>query len=316
MNIYENPITNKKEEVCGLGFTIYSYQLPNNAGRPCEDGNPTYWFNNQHDLLVIVIADGITRSPSEGVYPNPSPAKLAADTAVVSASQFLSQALGAGNNPYQDNPEELLREAIISANQQVGELNQRLDLTPLNVDYQARDYAGTTLTLAMVSTEKQQVSWAYIGDSPILVIGDIDKNPLVNPPQTARKDFFREKLQEKLGLMDREAWRQWYRSQLRNKPYHYYGQQIGFGALTGEPQAADFIQTGSRSLPAKASILVATDGILSIHPEQIADIIKRYVEKNRPELALPSVSAQALSVNKGKNKPFDDITAVLACHSN
>lgn len=305
-----------KEEI-PFPFNIYTHQLTNNAGRPYEDGNPIYWFNDQHDLLVVVIADGITRSPSsEGVYPNPSPAKLAADTAVVSASRFLSQALGAGNNPYQDNPEGLLREAIISANRQVGKINQRLGLTSLNVDYQARDYAGTTLTVAMVSSKQRQVSWAYIGDSPILVIGDIDENPLVNPPQTARKDFFRKKLQEELGLMDREVWRKWYRSQLRNKSYHYDGQQIGFGALTGEPEAAGFIQTGSKLLPPEAIVLVATDGILSIPPSTIADIIKRYVSQQTPHLALPAIFEEISSFTHGHGGKHDDVTAVLACHSN
>jgi serine/threonine protein phosphatase PrpC len=188
---------------------------------------------------IYVVCDGVTRTAKPGAYPNPSPATLAANLAMRTVLAHLQ--VGASSA----NPKRRLLDSLESANAAIAELNA--PILP-KLDYLENDLVGTVLAVCLRSG--RQLHYAYIGDCWVRLLRE-GQALLLTPPQTAGVAAYRKQLTH--GVDPIVA----VRRNLRNRG----DAADGYGCLTGEPSAMDFVRLGFIELQLGDRIIVATDGV-------------------------------------------------------
>jgi serine/threonine protein phosphatase PrpC len=194
---------------------------------------------------LFVAADGVTRDFGgvlQGLmpYPDPSPATDAADAVAETALETLRDCPGT---------EDCVRQALQAANEAVGDVNTDLGLWE-KCDYLECDLAGAVAAVSMVREDTLTIGW--IGDCGVAVVRD------------GRLAYLtRDQLDHLLGHLAAnpatydDARRVYIRGTLRNRPDTLHeGKPITYGVLTGEPEAARYIETVT--LPLRPGDVVAT----------------------------------------------------------
>ncbi len=212
---------------------------------PAED---SYGWVRKDGRLIVAVADGITRDPrnfrfTEENYPNPSPAKIAADTA--------RQSLIAEMMTAEEASERSVFRAFFNTNMKA---MRRLNKNHVGeTDYLESDWWAC---VACAGTIKDgRLFYGYIGDCGVAVFNTkgevVDKTS--NDVEKASKHL------HSLPRYDwgKAKWRRKVRSEYRNNldnPHSY-------GALTGEASAWRFIHTGKINLMPGFYVLFYSDGM-------------------------------------------------------
>lgn len=214
---------------------------------------------------TFVVADGITRDPlgilnfhdfkEEDIikaYPNPSPAKIAADTF---ANSFLSK--------FSSDIDSLekFKNAFKVGNRSIKELNNKNNPNP---NYLDNDYWACVAAAAHIKDSK--IFWGVIGDCRIKIFDKNGKLKFASPnsvetfekffygPNNARDNFDWFKPESRVLV----------RKEFRNNPGKVSnGKNIGYGALTGEETAEEFMYFGELALEKKDLLILFSDGFES-----------------------------------------------------
>ncbi|MDP3685705.1 MAG: hypothetical protein Q8R32_02640 [bacterium] len=210
--------------------------------RPFEDA-----FLADEERGMFLVADGVTRTPGPQGYPNPSPAREAADA--------LLHAVHATLRDLPFAPESFV-EACRIGNQRIRELNEQLGFWN-HTDYLERDLAGAVFAGAWLRDD--ELLWAVLADcgvAALLPTGTMaweTADQLVPVRQHFPKPSTRE---ERFETSPRAIE---VRRDFRNKPSR--GLDRTYGVFTGEDEALQYLETGSRTLSLGETMLVFTDGI-------------------------------------------------------
>jgi serine/threonine protein phosphatase PrpC len=198
---------------------------------------------------VFAAADGVTRDwdaiqSGAAAYPNPSPATDAADAASAAILDTLTEAAPT---------EGSMRRALEAANAAVHAVNVRWNLFE-RCDYLENDLGGAVASAAWVSGNRLLTGW--IGDCGVAVV----RNGTLSWITRDQLDDVTAHLKEHPGQYD-DARRVWTRRELRNKPGLLEdGRPVTYGVLTGEPEAAAYIETSALELRAGDVVATHTDG--------------------------------------------------------
>ncbi|MEN9626360.1 MAG: hypothetical protein RL557_688 [archaeon] len=211
----------------------------------------------------MIVADGITRDAglirlpfeefiAEGYkkYPNPSPAKWAADLFIESALTFLKNK--------KEIDEQTLRNAFEHSNKQIDQLNKEKNPLYPNIDYLMNDLYGTFGAIACI--QKNVLYWGFIGDCGIAILTKEGGIKMRTPDDQAIAQRIRNQRLEKGGI--KVVWEQpetrfIKRAVFRNRPTI----QGSFGELTGEKEAIAYVKTGKTIISPKDIIMVYSDGV-------------------------------------------------------
>lgn len=217
---------------------VLTQQWNSPTGKPSEDA---FFTDEQH--TVFAVADGVTRRGYQGDYPQPSPARLAAEQVVNDFAQTLPA--------LKENNEVDFKVAWKSANQRVRQLNQELGLWD-HCDYWANDFAGAVASCLVLTADTFR--YGFIGDCGVAQLAASGElvwhtpnevhhiEPYVIPDEASKHT-------DKLL-----AWRKEY----RNNPTAAHPT---YGVLTGEDTALEYVRTGTRSVNAGEVLAVYSDGI-------------------------------------------------------
>jgi len=246
------------------GFTVNNWL----NRKPVED---SYSFDAEKGIMIV--ADGITRDPKNMPilcygsknpfkwhrffknYPNPSPAKKAADLFCKTALECLRS--------YGEIGKLSIRNAFDAGNEAIHSLNRKENPLP---DYLENDFYGCVAAIA--SMQNGIISWGHIADPGVCVF-DKDGNIPIARINTELNDELKSTLSEgpssELGIVmsrrklnfNMPEGRKLIRRNYRNNPT----EEMAYGALTGESIAMYYVRTGQWILNPEESVVVYTDGL-------------------------------------------------------
>jgi serine/threonine protein phosphatase PrpC len=206
---------------------------------------------------VYCVAGGITRDPLSPLdfndlpiekllekYPNPSPAKMAADCFCKNFIQFLENKTAT---------EDLMKKAFTFTNEKIKKLNQKLNPKP---DYLINDFYACVVSGGIIHDNK--LFWASIGDCWVMIVGKTGEIKFRSPNGLENFLNYIQDHQEKWSNPER---RKEIRSQYRNNPNKIIdGKGVSYGALTGEGAAESFIKAGLQKLENGDLVVFYNDG--------------------------------------------------------
>lgn len=286
------------------------------SDKPNED----CYLTDEH-INFAALADGVTRSRSPaGEYPPGS---------TVAPQQFVHKTRDAifREMPPVNNPKKIIREAFREANESIWSVNKIYDI-PEKLNFDDVDYLGTTgCVFWMCDAESGKALLAFIGDVIALHI------PFFAPPKLLARDqlyychryakpIFAERI-KKEKFPPEEAKRRrliWQRREVRNNKFirDSDGNFIGFGVLTGESSALDFVEIRCIDLKAKDRIILATDALSAcIETGEEEETISHYSEILAFVKGLPSEDAaqrvleHIRNCEDEKNLRSDDATVII-----
>jgi hypothetical protein len=225
------------------GFTIQSIRHQG-KNRPIEDA---YLVDDKNS--VFAVADGVTRDvdPKTREYPRPSPAKIAADI-------FCSEFVYSLNHDPENKSKKDIRKAFEFANKSIDGWNKSCMPNP---NYLDRDFAGCVAAGAII--RGNVLNFSYICDCGVAIVnsnGQITTRTKDEGPAVLDRVIWA------TDIMQGEKWenasaRKKIRSLFRNKPLCPYG----FGVLTGESNAINYVRTLKVNLARGDTIFLYTDGL-------------------------------------------------------
>lgn len=209
------------------------------SDKPYEDA---FWLNPE--MHVFCVADGITRTRINGIYPSPSPASFVANTVVSTVERFFNE------ESRRRACDEMVVDALRTANQRV--CNYIFGKIP-GPEFPSTDMPGAVATILALNGD--YACFAHIGDCIILHFPDGDlSNPVrLTEDQPARA---REWLTE-TSVLSREDKMRIVRNSIRNAKEH----PLAFGALSGQDEAMAFVQTGRVKISSGDTFLMCSDGL-------------------------------------------------------
>lgn len=206
---------------------------------------------------IFCVADGVTLGPIPYApdrlteaelrehYPNPSPARVAADICCAVVTDHVDARIGCH-----------LRTRFLAANRAIAQLNAD---RPCPINYRDHDYYCCVAAAVKVHQERRQLSWCYIGDCGVALYRKDGRLDFRTPD--AIDPFVGHMLAiggEYDSPQPREETRRVYRNRIvRNER----GVNVGYGALSGEAGAEEYILTGEAPLEAGDLIIVYSDGL-------------------------------------------------------
>jgi len=210
---------------------------------------------------IFCVADGITRDPIspkdftdlsyEEVlkkYPNPSGARLAADTFCESFVRFLHKKIPSI---------KIIRNAFIFCNKEISKLNKK----HINkVDYLANDFFGCCANGGMIY--KNNFFWGGICDCGIIIYNKFGKIKFRTPNwMKPFKEYEKKNLQKPDFNFAQPKYRKMIRLEYRNNVKKIKNNEcISYGALTGEKEAEKFLNFGKIGLNEGDLVAFYTDG--------------------------------------------------------
>lgn len=191
------------------------------ADKPNED---YFWFDEAAGAALVL--DGVTRDRENGVYPDPSPARIATERFAQAASAALTAPDG--------TPGERLLAAVKAGSAAVAQANAGAptDFLPGTVG---------VLTLA----EEGRLHYAYVGDSNGILLSKGRAAAFTEPQTKAVHDHRGEFSAYEI------------RAHICNNARH----PCGYGVWTGQSGAMDFLRMGSMVLAPGDRVLLCTDGL-------------------------------------------------------
>lgn len=208
---------------------------------PVEDA--CQWID-KNKTIIAAVADGVTRDLVAGKYPQPSPAKIAAD---------LFCEIFVENLKSRDSFSSVaLKNSFVAANQAIAQLNKK---KIKKVDYAQNDYWTCVAVGAVIALSN--LHWAFIGDSGVCVYDKLGKLKYRTPDDVlAAKQY----INQIFGKYSGSNFKQYVRKTLRNSKKFVGGRMVSYGALTGEKEALNFIKSGSWTIEPGDNIILYTDG--------------------------------------------------------
>lgn len=205
---------------------------------------------------IYVVADGVTWLLREHVpYPCPSGGQIAARTVCETIFRILSVAMLERRGDI-----ALLRYAIDCANAELASLNRnRRD----NLDLVYEDFFSAVVTASLVRNSK--LVYGHIGDC---ILAKIDRSGLsiFTEQQTAAVSQFCKRARSKMAY---EELVRTVHAKFRNRlDIDDLGNTIGYGVLTGEPTALNFLRCGSVNVDPGSTFVLVTDGCQTLMQER------------------------------------------------
>lgn len=253
-----------------MKITTFQFSDSINSKKPQED-------SFKHTDNLFVVADGITRDPINSKdfstltfetffdnYPNPSPARTAADNFVDSVLSSFS-----GD----------LKEVYYLSNSSIKELNEARNPIP---DFLENDYWACVAATAYINENK--LYWSVIGDCRVKVF-DKDNKVKFESPNSVEifEKYFFSKDNPRFANFDwkKPEDRILIRKEFRNNPKQIVNNKcVSYGAITGERDALDFMHFGELELDSGDLVLVYSDGFEKIVNDfKLIDLTKEELEK-------------------------------------
>ncbi len=257
--------------------------------KPNEDG---FWADAKSGAFCI--ADGVTRSrSSEGAYPNPSPAKKAADIAVQTAARMLVA------SP-RTSPEQVILSAFRAANEAIASYADTLP----RADYWCNDYPGAVATMLVI--DQDLATYAHLGDCMLLHLNERGDATRLTEDQTANAQRWFQSQREKLSEAER------YKT-MRQKFRNTEDSEYRFGVLTGESAALTFVTVGERRFAPGDVLVMLSDGfgsVLPISPERGPVSLKPDVLEDLFHCRLEILARKTEKADEDLGKKSDDKTAI------
>jgi hypothetical protein len=224
--------------------------------------------------IIVAVADGVTRDPmcvpyercDEAIlkilkeYPNPSPAKLAAEKFCTCFTSYLKNKAYIG--------EIVLASAFKYGNSKIYNLNKK---HIKNIDYLENDYWSCVASGGTIVNNT--LYWGYICDCGVCVFNKSGHLKFRTADDMQNTNKYIASLSNSWGSA---KWRKEFRIKYRNTP-NKNGGLISFGVLTGEKTALNFVRVGKFDLEDKDYIFFYSDGMADII---YSDNFKRNLAKN------------------------------------
>jgi len=264
------------------GFTAENWKLKL-LRHPVED---SYSIDSNNKILAV--ADGVTRDPAEKLstlkfilnYPNPSPAKIAAEIFI----QIFPLVLKDYNEANKD--EKAIKTAFEEANKKLKEWNKQ---NMPNPDYVTRDFAGCVASGTL--EKKGIVYWGYLTDCGIAIFddkGNLKFRTENQGPDKHEKYIWQDERLNRIGWENPGA-RRIFRRDYRNNP----SEPHSFGVLTGEETAMHYVKTGVQEIKSNENLIVYTDGLEStIFSGEFSDILRKRDLNNLTKLCKKKVKTE------------------------
>jgi len=202
---------------------------------------------------IFTIADGVTlRGKGKEYYPIPSPALKVAKI-------FCQEAIKFSERNYQDFSLKEVKKVFEFTNRKIKEFNKKRGITKKRKDFNYWDVDFYQCIAGFVFIKKEKLYWGKINDVDIFIYDQKGNLKFQSPSGgvfNRSGPWDKEMVQFQQGAPEREAQaRRVYRNRLdkRNKPY-------GWGVLTGEKEALDYVNSGEINLTNGDIILLFTDG--------------------------------------------------------
>lgn len=222
--------------------------------------DPTSYFNNGHpqeDFLlmskkypIFVVADGVTLIQfilEKKAYPNPSPA---GDVARI----FCEQLLKAAEDRYESYTETDTKEIFKIGNEAVRKYNQGQGRTKEVVDFWDNDFFAATA--AFVVLKNNTIYWGSICDSYVAHFSSGQctfRSPDCNAMAEAEAPKF-------TGDVNDQKAKAIYAWSTKRNGIDVNGRLIGYGVVTGEAAAEQYLNTGMFEVKSGDIVAVFTDG--------------------------------------------------------
>ena len=225
-------------------------------GRKMEDFSQS--GHVQEDFLlksekypIFVVADGVTLIQyilDKKDYPNPSPA---GDVARIFCEEFIKIA----EEKYNSFQESDIGKIFETVNEAVGKYNSEHGRTKETVDYWDNDFYAATAAFVIIKEDK--VYWGSICDS---YVTHFDKNGLLkfcSPKCNELKQAEAPKFTSDTSDQKAKAMYAW---NTNRNGINKNGERIGYGVVTGEPEALEYLSVGSFSIKQGDLVAILTDG--------------------------------------------------------
>jgi serine/threonine protein phosphatase PrpC len=268
------------------------------ADKPNEDD-----FKADDLNRLYLVADGVTSTPNIGdPYPDPAGGQLAARA----FCEHVHAHLLAHIAEVQVLPVVTLRNALAAANDAIRELNL-VHRRYIEANFADKDYIGTVGALAAVVDERLYV--LHIGDVMVVMVrnGHLE---LITDIQTENIRTYRRTMKSR-GVRAHDltvSIRRDFRNNLDAKGVD--GQPVGYGVLTGEKPALDFVKDTMRPLKNGDKVLILSDGfqpLIRAALQDEAEMFKvgRWLEEGSPALE------KMIGENERFETSLDDKSAIL-----
>lgn len=232
-----------------LGFSEDEYS---NYVHPQED-----YLSISEKYPIYVVADGVTLIQNlidRKIYPNPSPAGEVAKI-------FCETVVKEVENGYENFKKSDLKKIFRTANKAVGDYNMQHGRTKESVDYWNNDFYAATGAFAIIKDDIAY--WASICDSYVMYFGK-DEILFKSPACDKLADIDTPRFEGELN--DRKSKIRYTWSVRRNGMRG--GKRIGYGVITGEPEAENYLCTGGFRIHNGDLIAILTDGFEEFMGEQ------------------------------------------------
>jgi len=287
---------------------VYSICLPNSKYgylMPPEDSFLV-------DGNIFCVADGITRDPIspkdftnkkiEDIlkrYPNPSGARLAADT-------FCGQFVRSLKNKKVNIKK--IRRAFIQANNSIAELNKK---NIKKVDYLVNDFLSCVASGGVIKGNK--LYWGAICDCGIIIYSKNGKVKFRTPNwMKPFKEYENKYIRKKNFDWVLSEYRKIIRSEYRNNTKKIVNNKcVSYGVLTGEKEAEYFMNFGEINLTKGDLVVFYSDGFeATVKHNKFFDVIYDFSKSIVDQRFLPFTLNLALKDNEkfGKERTLIAVT--------
>lgn len=212
------------------------------SGRPPRED----WHTHTPDGRVVIVADGVTRHGYDGPYPDPSPARKAAEAFTEGALAVLCE-----KEPSAMTSTDLPR-AAERGNVTVRQLNESLDFWG-TTDYWGRDLAGAVAAFFVVQREK--LLYGFLTDCGVAVIAPSSELLFITEDVLAR-------VRPHLPTIESEGDEQKRFVRVRRDHRNILPiSEATYGVFTGENAALEYVQYGELPLSSGVVVCAFSDGL-------------------------------------------------------
>lgn len=203
-----------------IRYEIFTEKNVKYLDKPNED---LALFEKKYNIGIVL--DGVTRDRIEGVYPNPSPARV--------ASELFANTIINKFEEINTHGKSKICELIQEANKNIKIYNEELRDSFL---------AGTVGIIFVIEGDK--FHYAYIGDCSAGIL---------------RNDMYRV-FTEKQTVMIQKHKHEYTSKEIRTNICNHINHPCGYGVWNGEPEAMDFVKYGTIKVQPGDIVLLYTDG--------------------------------------------------------